>query len=169
MRRKVLPRKTAPARNWRWGKHLLAKFAAKNITGEICGDKCTQTKLPWNSISVKTNFEMVKFRVIFEGSHCTVVVGGEKCAEIFTPPETLCLQAQKCHRKIHHKFHHPKSALAMPLPQSMGLSTFFLSVSPLAQRIPGASGIRRSQHDECLFRANPLLMLFVQIVAMSGC
>ena len=60
---------------------------------------------------------MAKFRVIFEGPHRTVVVGGEKRAEFFSPPETLCLHAQKYHRKIHYKFHHPKSALAMPLHQ----------------------------------------------------
>ena len=68
---------------------------------------------------------MAKFRVLFEGSHCTVVVGSEKRAEIFSPLETLCLQAQKFHRKIHHKFHHPKSALAMPFLQLVVLSTFF--------------------------------------------
>ena len=57
---------------------------------------------------------MAKFRVIFEGPHCTVVVGGEKRAEIFSPPETLCLQAQKFHCEIHYRLNCPKSALAMP-------------------------------------------------------
>ena len=36
-------------------------------------------------------------------------------------------------------------------------------------RITGTSGICRSRHDECPLRANQLLMLFVQIVAPSGC
>ena len=36
-------------------------------------------------------------------------------------------------------------------------------------RIPRTSGICRSRHDDCPLRANQLLMLFVQIVATSGC
>ena len=40
--------KLALAKNRRRRKILPAKFAAKNMTGEICGDKRTQTKLLWN-------------------------------------------------------------------------------------------------------------------------
>ena len=97
-----------------------SKFAATNARRQKCRGVLLRRE---------TNFEVAKFKVIFEGSHCTVAVGGEKRTEIFSPPETLCLQARKCQRKIHHKFHHPKSALAMPLQQYVVLSTFF-NVSP---------------------------------------
>ena len=107
-------RKNLPAKNWRRRTILPAKFAAKNITGETCGDKYMQTKLPWNSIAVRDKFWNGEIQGDFRGAPCTVVVGGEQRAEIFSAPETLCLQAQKFHREIHYKFHCPKSALAMP-------------------------------------------------------
>ena len=103
-RRKTAPAKKGagekfvpPKKNFRQTsrrKILPAKFAAINARRQNCRGILLRRD---------RNFEMAKFRVIFEGPHCTVVVGGEKRAEIFSPPETLCLQVQKFHRKIHYK------------------------------------------------------------------
>ena len=65
---------------------LPAKFAAKNISSEILRRQMHANKIAvefyfGGVTSLKPNFEMEKFRVIFE-SHCTVVVGGEKRTEI---------------------------------------------------------------------------------------
>ena len=80
-------------------KILPSKFAATNGRRQ----NCREIRLRRES-----NFEMAKFRVIFEGSHRSVVVGGEKPTEMFSPPESLCLQVQNSTAKFTANFTAPK-------------------------------------------------------------
>ena len=137
-------------------KMLPAKFAATNARRQ----NCRGILFRW-----ETNFEVAKFRVIFGGPIAHVVVGGEKRAEFFSPPETLCLQAQNSTAKSTTNFT-TQICLGHALSAISGFE-HIVSASPFTHS--RKSGTCRSCHDKCPLRANQLLMLFVQIVAMSGC
>ena len=142
-------RKTAPAKNRCRRNILLAKLAAKFGATNARRQNCRGILFRW-----QTNFEMATFRVIFGGPIAPSSLALKNAPNFFHHRKPFA-----CRLKISPQnppqTSPPKSALAMPLLQKVGLSTLS---AHLRLRIPGKSGTCQFYHDKCPLRAKQLLM-----------